>query len=153
MTNELQLDQLQANGALSQLPTSQSLHESTLFTSSSAAQSAMDTVANHPITQNVKDSVQNGEVCRTDRSKNFEGAAANKANQDTDRDLLHGTPATDIEKAYTSILGPVGQKVKEQREKTSSEFQDLSDARRTPDQPTANGQPLTRKSPTFSSFG
>jgi hypothetical protein len=41
--------------------------------------------------------------------------------------------------------GPVGQTVKTQSDKTKSEFADLANARQTPDQPAATGQPLTRK--------
>jgi hypothetical protein len=58
----------------------------------------MDTISNHPVTQSVKDTVQNG---------------------------------------------PVGQKVQQEGAKTSSEFQDLANARQTPGQPAATGQPLT----------
>ncbi|KAF2099291.1 hypothetical protein NA57DRAFT_38341, partial [Rhizodiscina lignyota] len=58
------------------------------------AQSAMDTVQNHPMTQNVTN-------------------------------------------------GPVGEKVKEEKDKTASEFRDLADSRTTPEQPAATGQPLT----------
>lgn len=36
-----------------------------LLTTLTAAQSAMDAVANHPTTQNIKQTVVNGEVCRT----------------------------------------------------------------------------------------
>lgn len=39
--------------------------------------------------------------------------------------------------------GPVAQSVKDQTAKTSSEFQDLANARTTPEQPAATGQPLT----------
>ncbi|EON69416.1 hypothetical protein W97_08676 [Coniosporium apollinis CBS 100218] len=58
----------------------------------------MNSVQNHPATQNALDTIQNG---------------------------------------------PVAQNVKEQSAKTSSEFRDLADARTTPDQPAATGQPLT----------
>jgi len=64
----------------------------------SSAQQAMDTVSNHPVTQNVKDTVVNGAV---------------------------------------------GEKVKDEHAKTTSEFQDLADSRTVPDQPAATGQPLT----------
>jgi hypothetical protein len=134
----------QANLSLSQLPTLQSDHEPILFTSSPAAQSAMDTVANHPITQNVKDTVQNGEVRRRRRPKILRQRLLNWKQNDAD-ELNHLTPEKDRGKTYMSLIGPLGQKVKEQGAKTSSEFQDLADARRTPDQPAANGQPLTRK--------
>jgi ABC-type multidrug transport system fused ATPase/permease subunit len=39
--------------------------------------------------------------------------------------------------------GPVGQKVKQEGARTSSEFRDLANARQTPDQPAVTGQPLT----------
>lgn len=41
------------------------------------------------------------------------------------------------------VNGPVGQAVNNETAKTSSEFQDLADARKIPDQPAATGQPLT----------
>ncbi|KAF2675485.1 hypothetical protein BT63DRAFT_39355 [Microthyrium microscopicum] len=58
----------------------------------------MDTVANHPVTQQATDAVVNG---------------------------------------------PVGQAVSSEKAKTSAEFQDLADSRKTPSQPAATGQPLT----------
>lgn len=41
--------------------------------------------------------------------------------------------------------GPVGQTVTAEKQKTQNEFQDLADSKKTPEQPTATGQPLTRK--------
>ena len=64
------------------------------------AQSAANTIQNHPATQSVKDTIGNG---------------------------------------------PVADHVKDQHAKTSSEFRNLADARTTPAQSTATGQPLTRK--------
>ncbi|KAF2193779.1 hypothetical protein K469DRAFT_242632 [Zopfia rhizophila CBS 207.26] len=61
-------------------------------------QSAMASIANHPATQNLKDTVNNG---------------------------------------------PVVQNVKAETAKTKSGFADLANARTTPDQPAATGQPLT----------
>ena len=43
--------------------------------------------------------------------------------------------------------GPVAQNVKAETAKTKNEFADLANARTTPDQPAATGQPLTRKTP------
>lgn len=63
-----------------------------------SAQSAMASVANHPTTQSLKDSVVNG---------------------------------------------PVGQNVQAESAKTKNEFADLANARTTPDEPAATGQPLT----------
>ncbi|KAF2403785.1 cell lysis protein-like protein [Trichodelitschia bisporula] len=67
----------------------------TVFNTASAA---MTNIQNHPVTQNLTDTVANG---------------------------------------------PVGESVKTQAAKTTSEFQDLADSRRTPEQPAATGQPLT----------
>ena len=64
------------------------------------AQSAANTIQNHPATQSVKDAMSNG---------------------------------------------PVADHVKDQHAKTTSEFRNLADARTTPEQSTATGQPLTRK--------
>ncbi|KAF6224330.1 hypothetical protein HO133_010907 [Letharia lupina] len=62
------------------------------------AQSAANTIQNHPATQSVKDAMGNG---------------------------------------------PVADHVKDQHAKTTSEFRSLADSRTTPEQSTANGQPLT----------
>lgn len=104
----------------------------------------MDTITNHPITQNVKDTVQNGEVRRRGRTKFLKLRLLNWKQNDAE-ELHNLTPEKDSEMTYASLIGPLGQKVKEHGAKTSSEFQDLSDARRTPDEPAATGQPLTRK--------
>lgn len=77
----------------------------------------MDAVQNNPVTQGIKDTVQNGE---------------------------DGT--TDSRSLYSQLAGPVGQKAQEQSAKMSSELQDLANANRSPDEPAATGQPLTRKS-------
>ncbi|KAH7047606.1 Reticulon-domain-containing protein [Macrophomina phaseolina] len=45
--------------------------------------------------------------------------------------------------AQQAVNGPVGQSVKSETAKTQSEFRDLADARRVPNQPAATGQPLT----------
>lgn len=73
----------------------------TLLTFDLDAQSAANTIQNHPATQSVKDTVGNG---------------------------------------------PVADHVKDQHAKTTSEFRNLADSRTTPEQSTATGQPLTRKS-------
>lgn len=77
----------------------------------------MDAVQNNPIVQDIKDTVQNGEDSTTDSYS------------------LH-----------SQLVGPVGQKAQDQSAKTSSEFKDLANARRTPEEPAATGQPLTRRS-------
>jgi hypothetical protein len=77
----------------------------------------MDAVQNNPIVQDIKDAVQNGEDSMADSRS------------------LH-----------SQLTGPVVQKVQEQSAKMSSEFQDLADARRSPEKPAATSQPLTRKS-------
>jgi ABC-type multidrug transport system fused ATPase/permease subunit len=51
-------------------------------------------------------------------------------------------PATQSVKD-TVVNGPVGETVKDQSAKTSSEFKDLASVRTTPEQPAATGQPLT----------
>jgi len=65
--------------------------------------------------------------------------------QDDAWELYSLTPPKDHVKTYLSFIGPVGEKVKEETAKTSSEFHDLADTRQTPDQPAATGQPLTRE--------
>jgi len=57
-------------------------------------------------------------------------------------DAVQNHPAA--QSAKDSVVnGPVGSTVKNQSAKTSSEFKDLANARTTPDQPAATGQPLT----------
>lgn len=43
----------------------------------------------------------------------------------------------------TSLLGPVADKVRDVHADTKSQFQNLAEARTTPSQPAATGQPLT----------
>ena len=57
---------------------------------------------------------------------------------------IQNHPATQSVK-NTVGNGPVADHVRDQQAKTSSEFRNLADARTTPSQSTANGQPLTRK--------
>ena len=57
---------------------------------------------------------------------------------------IQNHPATQSVKDTVSN-GPVADHVKEQHAKTTSEFRNLADARTTPEQSTATGQPLTRK--------
>ncbi|KAI1341570.1 Reticulon-domain-containing protein [Xylariaceae sp. FL0016] len=65
--------------------------------------------------------------------------------------LLTTTPFTDAQAAYDQIsTGPVAQNVKHQSAKTSSEFSNLANARQTPSQPAATGQPLTHYHSFFS---
>lgn len=49
-----------------------------------------------------------------------------------------------------NILGPVAQNVKDQTAKTSAEFSNLANARQTPSQVAATGQPLTHYHSFFS---
>ena len=77
----------------------------------------MDAVQNNSVAQNIKDTVQNGE------------------------DSTTGSRGL-----YSQLAGPVGQKAQEESTKVSSEFQDLANSRRSPDEPAVTGQPLTRKS-------
>ena len=57
---------------------------------------------------------------------------------------IQNHPATQSVK-NTVGNGPVADHVRDQQAKTSSEFRNLADARTTPSQSTATGQPLTRK--------
>lgn len=77
----------------------------------------MDAVQNKPVAQDINDTVQNGE-----------------------------DSTTDWRSLHSQLAGPVGEKAQEQSAKMPSELQDLADARRSPDEPAATGQPLTRKS-------
>lgn len=57
-------------------------------------------------------------------------------------DSIQNHPTTQSVKD-TVNQGPVAQSIKDQSAKTSSEFQDLANARTVPEQPAATGQPLT----------
>ena len=57
---------------------------------------------------------------------------------------IQNHPATQSVKNTVSN-GPVADHVRDQQAKTSSEFRNLADARTTPSQSTATGQPLTRE--------
>lgn len=51
-----------------------------------------------------------------------------------------------VDGAIDSVTnGPVAETAKVQTEKTKAEFADLANARTTPEQPAATGQPLTRE--------
>jgi hypothetical protein len=83
------------------------------------ASAAVNSVQNHPVTQNVKDTVTNG-----GSSQVSFGLAI----------------------AHITAAGPVAESIKNQTEKTSNEFSGLANAARTPPPYTAaNGQNLTRK--------
>ncbi|KAI4133723.1 MAG: hypothetical protein LQ338_000052 [Usnochroma carphineum] len=82
----------------------------------------MDTVQNHPTTQNFRDTVSNGQSWPNGKSSPF----------------------------YSHRSGPVVENVKNQSAMTSSEFRNLADSRTAPNKSTATGQPLTRKSSAFS---
>ena len=58
--------------------------------------------------------------------------------------IIQNHPATQSVKNAVSN-GPVADHIRDQQAKTSSEFRNLADARTTPSQSTATGQPLTRK--------
>ncbi|MCJ1483095.1 hypothetical protein MMC06_003261 [Schaereria dolodes] len=77
------------------------------------AQSAMNTVQNHPATQNFRDTVSSVSI------------------------ICPPPPLTD------SIPGPVAENIRNQHAITSSEFRNLADSRIKPEQSTATGQPLT----------
>jgi hypothetical protein len=83
------------------------------------ASAAVNSVQNHPVTQNVKDTVTNGGSSR----------------------VSFGLAVTHI-----TAAGPVAESIKNQTEKTSNEFSGLANAARTPPAYTAaNDQNLTRK--------
>ncbi|KAI9815198.1 MAG: hypothetical protein M1832_005533 [Thelocarpon impressellum] len=82
----------------------------------STAQSALNNVSNHPVTQNVKDTVNNG------------------------------SPPVPIVRPEAHPPGPVGQSVKSEYANTAGEFQNLANARTRPSQTAATGQQLTRAS-------
>jgi len=105
----------------------------------------MDSAANHPAAQNVADAVQNGEVRCLDTSNLSEKLKLTLHDQDDAWELCSLRLQKDNIQTYTSFLGPIGEKVEEQSAKTSSEFHDLADAHRTPEEPAATGQPLTRE--------
>ncbi|CAJ2502143.1 Uu.00g049960.m01.CDS01 [Anthostomella pinea] len=69
------------------------------------------------------------------------------ANGNSTVDSLKGN----AQAAYAQISnGPVAQNVKDQSQKTTSEFSNLASARQTPSQPAATGQPLTHYHSFFS---
>ena len=94
----------------------------------------METVQNHPITQNAI----NGEVCNVTQPANCTGRGADHATGN----MRHRCPC--LSPILTILVGPVAQNARAEAQKTSSEFRDLAGARKTPDQPAATGQPLTR---------
>ena len=71
---------------------------------------------NHPVTQNMKDTITSGEV------SSFLGSTA----------------------AYPPATGPVAESVKNQTAKTSNELSGLANSRAQPPDTTAHGQDLTR---------
>ncbi|KAI9768275.1 MAG: hypothetical protein M1835_006896 [Candelina submexicana] len=81
--------------------------------------SAMESVQNHPYTQNVKQTVSNGKMYYSITSPPNGEAWLNRN------------------------TGPVAENVKNQSAKTSNEFSNLANARTRPNQQTATGQPLT----------
>lgn len=96
-----------------------------------AIQSAMESVQNHPAVQNLK----NGEVCH---ERKLQDAAMENADASIASLTSHEVTTR------LRYAGPVGQSVQQEKEKIGSEFQSISDARTTPEQPAATGQPLTR---------
>ncbi|XXG94379.1 hypothetical protein Hte_000634 [Hypoxylon texense] len=78
-------------------------------------------------------------------------STTNPAVNGTSVDSLKGTFDADAQAAYNQIAsGPVAQNVKDQSAKTSAEFSNLANARQTPSQPAATGQPLTHYHSFFS---
>lgn len=74
-------------------------------------------------------------------------ATQSSANGGTSVDSLKGN----AQAAYNQIAnGPVAANMKDQTAKTSAEFSNLADARRTPSRPAATGQPLTHYHSFFS---
>lgn len=98
----------------------------------------MAAVSNHPATQSVKDSLNNGEVSAPPALIGTRDFAANSG-------LATQAPAATQPAQNLTAPGPVGQSVKAESAKTKGEFADLANARTTPDQPAATGQPLTRR--------
>jgi len=79
----------------------------------------------------------------TNSTANLQAAKDSIVNSaSTTMSAIQNHPATQQAKD-TIVNGPVGQAVQNQSAITSSEFQDLKDARTTPAQPAATGQPLT----------
>ncbi|MCJ1312380.1 hypothetical protein MMC25_006054 [Agyrium rufum] len=91
-----------------------------LNTSTTEASTAMDSINNHPMTQNVKDTVAN---------------------------VPTQLPQLQTHRTSSSLqilqTGPVAENVKDQHAKTTAEFRSLADSRTVPDQSAATGQPLT----------
>ena len=105
-----------------------------------AAQSAMETVQNHPVTQNMKETVNNGEV-------SISRILYNHDRQLTWLGKYCEIPPLPTLRPYSLILGPATQDVRVETAKAKSEFADLANSRTTPDQPAATGQPLTSRHP------
>lgn len=106
------------------------------LTTPTAAQSAMAAVANHPTTQGLKDSISNGEV-------RILGSLISARISELTVVSRHRCPKCHRHEKILTLLGPVGQTAKAETAKTRGEFADLANARTTPDQPAATGQPLT----------
>lgn len=96
----------------------------------------MGGIANHPVTQSVKDTVVNGEVSTW--NPRYQTDLTSKQ-----QDLEFATASTKV------TSGPVAENLMEQHAKTTSEFQNLANARTTPASTAATGQPLTRMVWTF----
>ncbi|KAI0555504.1 Reticulon-domain-containing protein [Xylaria curta] len=77
-------------------------------------------------------------------------ASATSANGGTSVNTLKGSKVN-AQAAYEQLAnGPVAANMKDQTAKTGAEFSNLADARRTPAQPAATGQPLTHYHSFFS---
>lgn len=95
----------------------------------------MDTIQNHPATQNVVDTVSNGDVSFVFYPDVRGTVADEQFSSSRNPDPI----------AFTDdAKGPVAETVKDQHAKTTSEFRNLADSRTRPDQKAATGQPLTR---------
>jgi hypothetical protein len=92
----------------------------------------MDTSQNQSATQQVKDALADGELAMILTSmQTFSSTGVANAPYQT---------------------GPVGQAVQNEAGKTSSDFKDLEASKKTPQQPAATGQPLTRILNPFQEF-
>jgi len=105
----------------------------------------MSQISGHPIGLDYSNSLPSSAPpsSATNNTSNLESTKNTLANSAAQAmSAVQNHPATQQAKD-TIVNGPVGQAVQNQGAKTSSEFQDLADARKTPSQPAATGQPLT----------
>jgi hypothetical protein len=96
----------------------------------------MSAASNHPVVQNAKDTVVNGEVSAAHLLSSLETIANVVAR--------HRHPRAISVDPVLNFTGPVGQNVQAEASKTRNEFADLANSRQTPDYKAATGQNLTR---------